>query len=51
MKFHKRDIWEKTQPEDLGLEKCVFCDPYIEKEYIIYETRHWRVLHNKYPVL
>lgn len=29
----------------------MFCEAYIEKEYVIYETEHWRVLHNKYPIL
>lgn len=51
MKLLARDIWEQTQPWDLGASTCVFCEAYIEKEYIIFETEHWRVLHNKYPVL
>lgn len=51
MKLLKREIWDEIQPERLWAEKCVFCEEYIEKEYVIFETTHWRVLHNKFPVL
>lgn len=51
MKIHRRDIWEQTQPVDLWASGCPFCDTYLEREYLIFETEHWRVLHNKYPIL
>lgn len=51
MEIHSRNIWEQMQPADLGANKCVFCEEHIEKEYILFETRFWRVLHNKYPIL
>jgi diadenosine tetraphosphate (Ap4A) HIT family hydrolase len=51
MKLYKRDIWEKTQPEDLWKHACKFCNEHIDTSYQIYETEHWRVIHNKFPVL
>ncbi|MCH8519119.1 hypothetical protein LAT59_05160 [Candidatus Gracilibacteria bacterium] len=51
MRLYHRDIWENTQPEDLGGMNCPFCDKNINKEYIIFETKYWQVIHNKFPVL
>lgn len=51
MKLFDREIWEKTQPKDLWKSQCAFCSEYIDLSYQIYETTHWRVLHNKFPVL
>lgn len=51
MKLLRRDLWEQTQPQDMWASTCVFCEENIEKEYIVFETKHWRVLHNKYPIL
>ena len=51
MKLFARNIWESTQPEDLWKNKCKFCNEHIDLSYQIHETEHWRVLHNKFPVL
>jgi diadenosine tetraphosphate (Ap4A) HIT family hydrolase len=51
MKIYHRDIWEQIQPPDLGANGCVFCEPWLEKDYVIFETEHWRVMNNKYPIL
>ena len=51
MKLHTRNIWEQTQPSDLGSSACVFCEAFLDKHYVIFETEHWRVIHNKYPIL
>lgn len=51
MKLFDRKIWENIQPADLWSKQCAFCEENLEKEYCIYETEHWRILHNKFPVL
>lgn len=51
MKLYKRDIWRNTQPADMGSESCPFCETHFDASYEIYQTKHWRVLHNKFPVL
>jgi len=51
MKLLSRDIWENTQPEDMGNGACPFCNQNIDKTYQIYETEYWRVIHNKFPLL
>lgn len=53
MKFHSREEWELTQPEDQWAEKCSFCEQqsWEAKEYIIWEGKYWFICHNKFPVL
>lgn len=51
MKLLSREIWENTQPIDMGNSTCPFCEEYIDRDYVIYETQYWRIIHNKFPVL
>lgn len=51
MKLYKREVWEATQPEDMGSNHCVLCEKHIHREYLIHETQHWFVIHNMYPML
>lgn len=38
-------------PDDLWKSQCIFCEEYFDANYQIFETKHWRVIHNKYPIL
>lgn len=49
MKLHKRDDWKKHQPKDQGKENCPLCEE--SEEYTIQKFTHWRICHNKYPLL
>lgn len=49
MKLYERHHWENNYPEDKSQKNCPFCES--ESEYYIYETKHWRIMHNKFPIL
>ncbi|NDK10138.1 hypothetical protein GW846_05175 [Candidatus Gracilibacteria bacterium] len=48
MNTQSREYWEKNKPTDLGASNCPLCQ---EAENILYETKHWKIIKNKYPIL
>ena len=51
MELYSRQIWEDTQPSDLWRNNCPFCEENLDFDYVMHETKHWRVIHNKFPIL
>ncbi len=48
MNLQSREYWENNKPADMWASNCPLCS---EKENLMYETLHWKVLQNKYPIL
>lgn len=47
MKQINRDDWEKLKPKDKWATNCPLC---LETDNIIFETLHWRIVHNMFPI-
>lgn len=51
MELFDRSIWNEKAPENLGKDNCPLCNRKIEREYILWEWKHWYIKHNIFPYL
>lgn len=52
MELHDRHLWDNRNNSKIIVWKdsCMFCiNDWVEKQYIIKETKHWSIRYNKYP--
>jgi diadenosine tetraphosphate (Ap4A) HIT family hydrolase len=49
MKLYSRKVWENSQQKYNSTHDCIFCTE--KSDYYIDETLHWRIIHNKFPIL
>lgn len=52
MKFHSREEYEKIKKRDLADKwktNCPFCDISKHQEFIIWEWKYFKIIHNKFP--
>jgi len=49
MELLSRQDWHKNKPKDKWESECPFCDRNQHKEYIIWEWKYFKIIHNKFP--
>ena len=50
IKLQNREEYDQIiQKWMLGRDQCPFCEPQLDRDYILWEGKSWRIVYNKYP--